>query len=125
MESMICAYLEGVDMIEITYYNDAIYVINNTQNSEVMSGICYDEDTTFEIMSNSRAYKPRVFWDSIAVEDYDGDETDYSFVIVEIPFGWTGKIPISDEKMQELDFKVIDDNDWLIVSEPERITLCK
>mgnify|MGYP000398650343 FL=1 len=112
-------------MIEIAYYNDAIYVINNTQNSEVMSDIGYDEDTTFEIMSNSRAYKPRVFWDSIAVEDYDGYETNYSFVVVEIPFGWTGKIPISDEEMQELDFKVIDDNSWLIVSEPERIALCK
>jgi hypothetical protein len=122
---MICAYREGVDMIEIAYYNDAIYVINNTQNSEVMSDIGYDEDTTFEIMSNSRAYKPRVFWDSIAVEDYDGYETNYSFVVVEIPFGWTGKIPISDEEMQELDFKVIDDNSWLIVSEPERIALCK
>lgn len=125
MESMICAYREGADMIEIAYYNDAIYVINNTQDREVMSDIDYDEDTTFEIMSSFRAYKPSVFWDSIAVEDYDGYETDYSFVVVEIPFGWTGKIPISDEEMQELDFKVIDDNSWLIVSKPERIALCK
>ena len=112
-------------MIEIAYYNDAIYVITNTQDREVMSGIDYEEETTFEIMSSSSAYTPSLYWDSITVEDYDGYETDYSFVIVVIPFGWTGKIPISDEEMKELDFKVIDDNDWLIVSEPERIVLCE
>lgn len=110
-------------MIEISYYNDAIYVINNTQDSEVMSDIDYDEETTFQIISSDRVYKPSVYWDSTVVEDYDGYETDYNYVIVEIPFGWTGKIPISDEEMQELDFKVLDDNDWLIVSEPERIAL--
>lgn len=120
---MIYVYLEGADMIEISYYNDAIYVINNTQYREVMSEVEYDEDITFEIISNSRVYKPSVYWDSITVEDYDDYETDYSFVVVEIPFGWTGKIPISDKEMQELDFKVIADNDWLIVSEPERIAL--
>lgn len=114
---MIYAYREGSDMIEISYYNDAI--------CEVISDIDYDEETTFRIISSSRAYKPSVYWDSIAFEDYYGYETNYYFVIVEIPFGWTGKIPISDEEMQELDFKVLDSNDWLIVSEPERITLCE
>lgn len=110
-------------MIEITYYNDAIYVINNTQDSEAMSDVEYEEGVTFEIMSSPRVHKPSVYWDSITKEGFDGYETDYEYAVVAIPFGWTGKIPISDEEMQELDFKAIGDNGWLIVSEPERVAL--
>lgn len=111
-------------MIDIAYYDDAIYVINNTQNNEVESDINPEDEITFCIRVLKDICRPAVYWDDTTYEDYDGEETEYNFVLVEIPFGWTGKIPIRDRDKQELDFKVDDDNNWLTVVDEERIRLC-
>ena len=111
-------------MIEITYYDDAIYVLNNTQYFEVESDIDYEEDTTFRIRTDSIRTTPCMLWDHLTYEGYDGDETEYDFIEVTIPFGWTGKIPIRDRDKQELCFNVIE-NSWLTFVEPERVHLCE
>lgn len=110
-------------MINIAYYNDAIYVLYNDQDFNDISDLDVEEGTTFRILTKENITTPVVYWDDITAEDEDGEEYEYEYVVVEIPFGWTGKIPILDRDKQELDFKVEECN-WLTVVEYERVELC-
>lgn len=110
-------------MIDIAYYNDAIYVLYNDQDFNDISDLDVEEGITFRIYSKEGITKPIMYWDETTDEDDDGEEYAYEYVVVEIPFGWTGKIPILDRDKQELDFKV-EECSWLTVVEHKRIELC-
>lgn len=110
-------------MIDIAYYNDAIYVLYNNQDYTDISDLDVDDGTTFRIYAKEQITTPVVYWDETTAEDDDDEEYEYDYVTVEVPFGWTGKIPILDRDKQELDFKV-EECTWLTVVEHERIKLC-
>lgn len=110
-------------MIDIAYYNDAIHVLYNDQDYNGISDLDIEEGTTFRIYTKENIFQPIMYWDDTTAEDEDGEEYEYEYVVVEIPFGWTGKIPILDRYKQELGFKV-EECSWLTVVEYERIKLC-
>ncbi len=111
-------------MIDIAYYNNAIYVLYNNQYFNDVSDLDIEDETTFRIYTKELITKPMIYWDdTTAEEDDDGEEYTYEYVVVEIPFGWTGKIPILDRDIQALDFKV-EECTWLNTVEYERVSLC-